>query len=306
MITLDAVTFNDEGQRGETAHLVIDPGTDPGPRHLHGLTRAEVSEGQRFGRVLKQVDALIDGRTLITHNAPMTWGFIVSEARRAMNAAARANRSRSRGRGRRRQRVGHIPRPVAIVDTLATTWRQNFAPQDTRIAAVAADYGLAAPSPRASVERAERPETMNARELTEVLIDLYFAQLAEAPERIVARDPADVRADRFGLQRSSIRVDAVNAPRPVDNPGTYDPAQGLRPGMEVVIAPEIGVDPNEVIEACMTAELAYSEKLTRQTSLVVCNVTEDLTGKAMHAHRKNIPLVTDVDFLKAAEKLRES
>lgn len=306
MITLDAVTFDADGNHGESVFLVIDPGTDPGPHHMHGLTREEVSAGQRFGRVLKKVDALIDGRTLICHNAPMTWGFIVSEARRAMNAAARSNRSRGRGRGRRRQRVGHVPRPEAVVDTLATTRRQGVAIEDTRIAAVAKRYQLPAPSPVASMARAERDEATNVRELTELLIDLHLTQVAKDPARVVRRDPADLRADRFGLQRSGVRVDAVNAPRPEDNPGPYDPATGLKPGMEVVVAPEVSVDPNELIEACMAAELVYSEKLTRQTSLVVCNKRANLTGKAMHAHRKQIPLVTDEEFLAAVEKLRES
>lgn len=306
MITLDAVTFDDEGTVGESMFVVVDPGADPGPRHMHGLSTEEVAAGQRFGKVLKQLDTFIDGRVLICHNAPMTWGFIVSEARRAMNAAARANRSRSRGRNRsrRRQRVGHVPRPEAIVDTLATTRRQCVAIEDTRIAAVAERYGLPAPHPAATVERARRDESANARELTELLVALHRAQYARDPERIARRAPEDLRADRFGLQRSNVRVDAVNAPRPLENPGPYDPATGLQPGMEVVVAPEVAVDPNDLIEACMRAELVYSEKLTRQTSLVVCNKKENLTGKAMHAHRKEIPLLSDAAFLAAVEKMR--
>ena len=51
----------------------------------------------------------------------------------------------------------------------------------------------------------------------------------------------------------------------------------------------------------MRAGLVYVEKLSRETSLVVCNQREDLLGKAMHADRKGIPLVTDEEFLELTE-----
>lgn len=306
LITLDAVTFNDAGEHGETLHLVFDPGEDPGPVHMHGLTHEEVAEGTPFSSALRQLDSLIDGRVLVVHDAPETWGFIVSEARRAMNAAAKANRSRGRGRGRgrRRQKVGHVPRPESVVDTLATARRQGVKLGDTRVTAVAKQYGIAAPAPEASVERALIPESVVAREHTEALIALHRAQRARDPEAVASRSPRDMRADRFGLQRSHVRVDAVEAPRPLDNPGQYQPGKELVKGMEVVIAPEIQMDPNIIIEACMAHELAYSEKLSRQSSLVVCNETSKLSGKAMHAQRKGIPLLADTAFMAAIDRMR--
>lgn len=305
LITLDAVTFNDEGEHGESVHLVINPGSDPGPIHMHGLTHEQVERGQRFSKVLKQLDSLIDGRVLVVHGAPATWGFIVSEARRAMNAAARANRShgRSRGRGRRRQRVGHVPRPELVVDTLATTRRQGVTLKDTRVAAVAKQYDLTAPAAAASIGRAERDASDVAREQTALVVRLHLAQRAKDPATIAERNPKDLRADRFGLQRSHVRVDAMDAPRPHANPGVYEPGKELQKGMEVVVAPEITMDPNVIIEACMRSELAYSEKLTRQTSVVVCNQTTELDGKAMHAVRKGIPLLADTAFLAAVDRM---
>ena len=75
--------------------------------------------------------------------------------------------------------------------------------------------------------------------------------------------------------------------------------------MEVVVAPEIVMDPNVIIEACLREDLAYSEKLTRQTSVVVCNQTRDIDGKAMHAQRKGIPLLSDVAFMRQVERVKE-
>ncbi len=304
MVAVDAVTFNDEGAIGEEFHAVINPGSDPGPRHYHGLSREEIESGQRFSQVLKPLGRFLDDRTLILHNGPRTWGFIVSEARRAMNAAARSNRSRGRGRGRRRrQRVGHVPRPARIIDTLSSARRQGLLLTDTRLAGLATVLGLTAPSPVASVERATRLEQETSRESTLLLIEVFRTQRVLGT--MSEREPDDLRADRFGLQRSHVRVDAVEAPRPHPNPGTWTPGKPLVRGMEVVVAPEIEMDPNDVIAACVRAGLVYSEKLTRQTSVVVCNRTADLRGKAMHAARKGIPLVSDAEFMDAVTRVKD-
>lgn len=306
LLTVDALTLNDAGEIGQEFHAVINPGEDPGPKHLHGLSVEEIQAGQSFSMLLKPLDRLIDGRTLIVHDAPYTWGFIVSEARRAMTAAARQNRARNRNRGkgrRRRFKVGHVPTPVSIVDTLATARRQSVWGTDIRLAAVARDTGLPAPDPTASVERARRPEKETSREATRLLIDLYRAQ---APGPLSSAAPDDLRADRFGLQRSHVRVDAAEAPRQHHNPGAYVPGKELIRGMEIVVAPEITEDPDTIIAALAREELNYSEKLTRETSLVVCNITTNLVGKPMHAHRKDIPLMSDVAFLAALERIEDA
>ncbi|MER0000148.1 exonuclease domain-containing protein [Corynebacterium sp. KPL4015] len=304
IVTIDAVAFDNAGDIGQRFHAVLKPDIDAGPHHLHGLTVADIEQAPAFSRVLKSLDKLIDGRTLVVHDIPYTWGFIVAEARRAMMTAARQNRARNRGRNkgkRRRQKVGHMPAPVRIIDTLATSYAQGVRSNDVRLRGVAKQNGLAA-EPKATVERARRPEQETSREETELLIQLYQHQ-QRGPVRSYA--PDDVRADRFGLQRSHVRVDAAEAPVQHHNPGKYEPGKELRRGMEIVVAPEILEDPDTIISALMREELNYSEKLTREASLVVCNVTTDLVGKAMHAQRKGIPLMSDAAFLDALTRIED-
>lgn len=306
LVAVDALTYNEKNEVGQEFHAVINPGTNPGPRHLHGLSVEEVTEGQSFSRLLKPLDRLIDGRTLIVHDTPFTWGFIVSEARRAMMAAARQNRSRNRNRNkgrRRRQKVGHVPTPVSIVDTLATARRQGVWDNDVRLAAVAKRSGLDVAPPTATVERAQRSEAATSREQTQLLYRLYQHQATGTRS---AYAPDELRADRFGLQRSHVRVDAAEAPRQHHNPGKYVPGKELHRGMEIVVAPEIMEDPDTIIAAIAREELNYSEKLTRESSLVVCNITTDFVGKPMHAHRKGIPLMSDTAFLAALERIQEA
>lgn len=304
IVTIDAVAFDNAGDIGQRFHAVLKPDIDAGPHHLHGLTVADIEQAPAFSRVLKSLDKLIDGRTLVVHDIPYTWGFIVAEARRAMMTAARQNRARNRGRNkgkRRRQKVGHMPAPVRIIDTLATSYAQGVRSNDVRLRGVAKQNGLDA-DPKATVERARRPEQETSREETELLIQLYQHQ-QRGPVRSYA--PDEVRADRFGLQRSHVRVDAAEAPVQHHTPGKYEPGKELRRGMEIVVAPEILEDPDTIISALMREELNYSEKLTREASLVVCNVTTDLVGKAMHAQRKGIPLMSDAAFLDALTRIED-
>ncbi|WIM67910.1 exonuclease domain-containing protein [Corynebacterium breve] len=297
LLTIYAITFNEEGDIGEEFHTIVNPASNPGPRHMHGLEPADFEQAQRFSRHLRTLDKLIDDRTLIVHDAPMVWGFLVSESRRAMNAAARANRSRNRSRGRRRQRVGHVPRPAAIVDTVASARRQaNYLP-DTRLNSVALALGLEAPSPVASVERARADERDLSRASAMLLFELY--KTLEAKGEVVSLAPETLKPDRFGLQRSAFRVSAQKAEPQGANPGVYVADQGLKPGMEFVVTEDVESDPDELIRQGIDAGLTFSEKVTRTASLVVTNATHDLRGKAMHADRKDIPLVSDKDFLAA-------
>lgn len=306
LISFDAVTYNAEGEIGEATFLVFCPDSDPGPKHQHGLSHEEVSAGIPFSKALKRIDRIIDDRTIIVHDATVTWGFLVSEARRAMTAAARQNRSRNRnGRSRsRRIKVGHIPRPQRIIDTLATARRHELPLTDLRLASVALATGIPTTPPTATVERAQRSAEDTAREETNLLWQLHSLQAKRGD--VVCLDPSELRADKFGLQRSHIRVDAMDAPRMHHNPGPYVPGRELVRGMEFVVAPEIAMDPDIIIEAGVREELNYVEKLSRETSVVVCNITTDLVGKAMHADRKDIPLMSDEAFLAALKRIEEA
>ena len=306
LISFDAVTYNAEGEIGEATFLVFCPDSDPGPKHQHGLSHEEVSAGIPFSKALKRIDRIIDDRTIIVHDATVTWGFLVSEARRAMTAAARQNRSRNRnGRSRsRRIKVGHIPRPQGIIDTLATARRHELPLTDLRLASVALATGIPTTPPTATVERAQRSAEDTAREETNLLWQLHSLQAKRGD--VVCLDPSELRADKFGLQRSHIRVDAMDAPRMHHNPGPYVPGRELVRGMEFVVAPEIAMDPDIIIEAGVREELNYVEKLSRETSVVVCNITTDLVGKAMHADRKDIPLMSDEAFLATLKRIEEA
>ncbi|MDO4609562.1 DNA polymerase III subunit epsilon [Corynebacterium sp.] len=314
LVALGILAYGPDGIVEDEWHSTFTVGEDPGPAHLHGLTPEDLEGSPRFGTKLAEIAEFVADRDVVTHNLPMNWGFVIEEARRARRQAGRAGRNR-RGRGRR-PRSGPMPAPATVTDTLATTRRQGMRPDDRRLFGVARAYGIPAPSPVASTDNIGVPERERTMLEADVLRRLHLEQLARA-----AADPAlagtiatwaasDLRSDSHGLQRSSIRVDAMNAPRPLPNPGVYERGGRLEEGMEFALAPEVLVPADELIAAGVAAGLAYSEKVTRETSVLVCNQPADVTpdqlhGKAMHAHRKGIPLVSDEAFLRLAGRLRD-
>ncbi|WP_075724352.1 hypothetical protein [Corynebacterium aquilae] len=165
-----------------------------------------------------------------------------------------------------------------------------------------ADLAAQAVKPQQPVFVAPAPEA-NPHQATHPVSQVPHPGGILGPGTLSIRHPNDLSRDKFGLQRTTRRVKAATARRRFDNPGIFDGQ--LVQGMEIVIAPEITVDPNDVVAAIMDNGMAYSEKLSRQTSLVVCNVTDPdkLQGKAMHGDRKGIPRVSDVEFLQLARNV---
>ena len=305
LVSLGVSTADGSGNIVDTWHVVIDPTEDPGPTHLHGLEPADFEGAPKFGVIQAKLAHALDGRTLVAHNAPLVWGFIVAEAKRARRQANRERSARNkRGRRRTRTRVARIPAPARIADTLETARRQGKRLDDARLRAVARAYGLDVPSPEASIAGISVPERVRTLDDVTTTLALFRAQGGlDAGATLNMYTPDQLREDIVGLQRSAVRVDAMEAPRPVENPGRYTPGRKLAEGMEFVVAPEVSLDPDELIAAGVRAGLAYSEKVTRESSVLVCNrpadVTPDqLTGKAMHAHRKDIPIVSDEAFLR--------
>ncbi|AKK02134.1 DNA polymerase III subunit epsilon [Corynebacterium epidermidicanis] len=292
MVALTIVLLSPTGDVVETFYQVFDSESDIGPQHLHGLTPADIADQPSFGKTLRQVNGLLDGRTLIMHNMPRTWGFVYAESKLALRNAQKRARNRTRNR-RGRRRVGRVARPALLVDTLASARRAGLPLTDSRVRAVATELGVSELSAVASVERAQRPAQEVSVETAQLIGKIFFRLREHAAEY----QPNNLKADRFGLQRSITRVEAMDTPSAFENPGVYEPGTRLVQGMEFVVSPDIEMDPDSVIAAGVAKGLSYGEKVTRQSSVVVCNMTSILRGKAMHADRKHIPLIDDATFL---------
>ncbi len=62
---------------------LLDPGCDPGPVHIHGLTRERLAGSPTFGQIVDSLTSLLAGRVFVAHNAVFDWQMIAAEAGRA-------------------------------------------------------------------------------------------------------------------------------------------------------------------------------------------------------------------------------
>lgn len=325
------------GQEVGTLTRHLNPGEDAGPWHLHGYQVNELSQALGFNSSAQLIHQALDGRTLIMHESDYVWGFLTHEFKLSQRSANRGRRSRGRGRAGRRLPIpapvsiidtlatarrqaadatdprlraivasyglapnsAHTdPAPDSAPDSAPTTEAHtsaNVPANASRSAVQASAAALPAVGAVASISNKDiDPDTLleaNAR---------LTAALALAQQRsgeLTVLDPEDLAADQFGLRRSGLRIDAANSPRPYVNPGAWKRGEPLVEGMEFVVSPDVAIDPDVLIGQGVAAGLAYSEKLNRRSSLVVCNENYELRGKAMHADRKGIPLIRDEDFL---------
>ncbi|MFT3662684.1 MAG: exonuclease domain-containing protein [Gordonia sp. (in: high G+C Gram-positive bacteria)] len=61
---------------------LLNPGCDPGPVHIHGLTRTRLAGAPRYDDVAEHLGRMLDGRVLVAHNARFDWSFLSAEAQR--------------------------------------------------------------------------------------------------------------------------------------------------------------------------------------------------------------------------------
>ena len=136
---------------------------------------------------------------------------------------------------------------------LATARRRGADLPDTRIRTVARMLGVECEPATATVERARQPEFDVTRAETLLVADMFFRD----PDHVVVVKPDELQPDRFGLQRSNIRVPRQMPPQN-STTRACSPAPG--PGHANLVAPEITADPDDIIRAITTHDLSYSER----------------------------------------------
>src|SRR5690242_1093053 len=80
VVSIAALALGDDGNVEQSLYSLLNPGVDPGPTHVHGLT-AEMLEGQPvFADVVEPLIDLLRGRTLVAHNVGFDYSFLTAEA----------------------------------------------------------------------------------------------------------------------------------------------------------------------------------------------------------------------------------
>ncbi|BBX75789.1 DNA polymerase III subunit epsilon [Mycobacterium shinjukuense] len=265
-----AVLGLDAGGRVERSVVsLLNPGVDPGPTHIHGLTTAMLEDQPQFSDIVGDLVEVLCGRTLVAHNVAFDYSFLAAEAEMAQAEL-----------------------PVdSVMCTVELARRLGLGIDNLRLETLAAHWGV----PQ------ERPH--DAFDDALVLTGVLTAALQRARERDVWLPVRPVTRRRWPNGRVThdelrpLKALASRMPCPYLNPGRYVPGRPLVQGMRVALAAEVGRTHEELLERILHAGLAYSDHVDPETSLVVCNETAPGQGKGYHALRVGVPVVSDAMFM---------
>lgn len=83
VISVAALAVTDTGTITDSVVTMLDPGVEPGPTHIHGITREMLHGQPHFSDIAPRIANLARGRTFVAHNAGFDYSFLAAEARRA-------------------------------------------------------------------------------------------------------------------------------------------------------------------------------------------------------------------------------
>ncbi|WP_077801532.1 TerD family protein [Streptomyces sp. JHA26] len=266
VLSVAVVTLGpDGGQTGEFSTL-LDPGCDPGPVHVHGLTRERLRGAPPFEQVAERIGALLEGRVLVAHNAQFDYDFLAHEFARA-----------------------GLRLPVARrLCTLALNRRVDPPTDDLRLGTLAAHYGV--PQVRAH----------DALDDTRVLAGVLRASLREAarldvPLPLVACPPR---------QDPQFAPKPPKKPCAFRNPGRLTAGGPLVQGMKIAVTGETRTPRADLLLRGAAAGLNMMTSVSRHTSALVTNDPSTGSAKARRALAEGVPVIDEAAFLELLEDVR--
>ncbi len=269
IVSVAALALSDDGNVEKSLYSLLDPGVDPGPTHVHGLT-AEMLAGQpTFGDVVGDLCEVLRGRTLVAHNVGFDYSFLAAEA--------------------------EMVRAELPVDTVMCTVelarRLDLGLDNLRLETLAAHWGVTQMKPHDALDDAM------------VLAQILKPVLVRAQERrkwlpvhpVTRRTWPNGRVTHDEFR--PLKALAARMPCPFANPGRFVAGRPLVQGMRVALAAEVGHTHEELVERMLHAGLGYTEAVDGHTSLVVCDDPAPEQGKGYQAGEHGVPLLGSAEFL---------
>ncbi len=269
VVSVAALAVGDDGSVEHSMSSLLNPGVDPGPTHVHGLT-TEMLEGQpTFAEIAGRLIEVLHGRTLVAHNVGFDYAFLAAEA----------------------ELVGAQLPVDTVMCTVELSRRLDLGTENLRLETLARHWGVTQMRPHDALDDALvlaqilKPALVAARE-----------RKAWLPIRSVSRriwPNGQITHDEL----RPLKVLAARLPCAQMNPGFYVPGRPLVQGMRVALSVEMTHTHEEVIERILDAGLSYAENVDQQTSVVVCNEAAPEQGKGYQALDQGIPLISDAEFM---------
>jgi DNA polymerase-3 subunit epsilon len=269
IVSVAALALGDDGNVEGSFSSLLNPGVDPGPTHVHGLT-TEMLEGQpTFAEIVDQLNDVLQGRTLVAHNVGFDYSFLAAEA----------------------ELVGAELPVDTVMCTVELARRLRLGTENLRLESLAAHWGITQMRPHDALDDA----LVLAQILKPALAGAHDRK-AWLPVRPVSRRSwpnGQVTHDEL----RPLKMVAARLPCPYQNPGRFVAGRPLVQGMSAALSTEVTHTYEELIERILHAGLAYTEAVDQQTSFVICDVTNPDQGRGYQAGEMGVPLLSDRDFM---------
>jgi DNA polymerase-3 subunit epsilon len=275
VLSIAALALDPSGTVEHSVVSLLNPGVDPGPVHVHGITPEMLEDQPTFADIAADVAELMHGRTLVAHNAPFDYSFLVAEAELA-------------------QAVLPVDR---VMCTVELTRRLDLGLENLRLETLARHWDV--PQTRAH----------DAFDDALVLSRVLAPALRRARERDVWLPVRPVGRRRWPNGRVTheelrpLKMLASRMACPYQNPGRYQRGGPLVQGMRVALSAEVKRTHEELVERILHAGLAYTDAVDPETSLVICNEPVPEQGKGFQARELGVPTVTDEQFMRGVTRV---
>ncbi|MCX3061487.1 TerD family protein [Streptomyces beihaiensis] len=260
VLSVAVLTIGADGRQTAEFSTLLNPGCDPGPVDVHGLTAERLRGAPTFEQVAERIGELLQDRVLVAHNAQFDYDFLSYEFARA-------------------RRWLPVSRRLC---TLALNRRVDPPTPDMKLGTLAAHYGV------------PQQHAHDALDDTRVLAGILRASLREAarlalPLPLVSCPP---RAE------SQFTPKPPKTPCAYRNPGRLARGGPLRQGMKVAITGETACARAELIGRGVAAGLNMMTSVSRHTSVLVTNEPASGSAKARRATAEGVPVIDEDTFLK--------
>jgi DNA polymerase III subunit epsilon len=270
IVSLAALALGDDGNVERSVSTLLNPGVDPGPTHVHGLTAEMLADQPCFADIAYDLIEVLRGRTLVAHNVGFDYAFLAAEAE-----------------------VAGVELPIdTVMCTVELARRLDLGVDNLRLETLAAHWAIAQMRPHDALDDAL------------VLAQILKPVLVRARERKVWLPLRPVTRRRWPNghvtheELRPLKMLASRLPCTFVNPGRFVAGRPLVQGMRVGLSAEVARTHEELIERIVDAGLAYTDAIDTETSLVICNEPSPEHGKGYHARELGVPLVSDTDFMR--------
>ncbi|MFD9597553.1 DEDDh family exonuclease [Kitasatospora sp. NPDC059973] len=264
-----------DGEVTDHWYTLVNPGRDPGPVWIHGLTDDVLAGAPTFPEIADEFAERLRGRVMVAHNALFDWNMISREFSRAGLRAPVDQR----------------------LCTMVLSRDLRLPLPNGKLASLAAYFGVR--------QRQAHNALDDARVLAEAFRpSLHLARSGGVPlplQTCVAvtdlgvEEPASPA--RGSWTGASYRQARKRPPCPYPNPGRWEDGKPLVQGMRVAFTGDTATDREVLEDRAVEAGLHIASSVSRLTSLLVTNEPGGWSGKARKAREVGTPVLGEDAFL---------